>query len=60
MDTAMDTALNTTTLLLTTDTERQARDILRLLQAAEENGELDFVFNAKLGKVTERHDFDCL
>ena len=56
----MDTALNTTTLLLTTDTERQARDILRLLQAAEENGELDFVFNAKLGKVTERHDFDCL
>ena len=57
----MDTTLNSTTLTINTDNEGQAREILTILQEAEENGELDFAFNAKLGKVTERHDFDhCL
>jgi hypothetical protein len=53
--------MDTATLTINTDNEAQAREILHLLQDAEENGELDFVFNAKLGKVTERVEFDhCL
>ena len=50
-----------TTLTINTDNESHAREILHLLQDAEENGELDFQFNVRLGKVTERVEFDhCL
>ena len=46
------------TLTINTDNEIQARAILSLLTEAEENGDLDFAFNCRIGQVTERVEFD--
>jgi len=46
------------TLTINTDNESQARTILSLLTEAEENGDLDFAFNCRIGQITERVEFD--
>jgi len=46
------------TLTISTNNEIQARAILSLLSEAEENGDLDFPFNCRIGQVTEKVEFD--
>tara|TARA_R110002020_G_scaffold191427_1_gene391269 strand:- start:2029 stop:2190 length:162 start_codon:yes stop_codon:yes gene_type:complete len=50
--------MDAATLTINTDNEIQARAILTVLEAAEENGDLDFAFNCRIGQVTERVEFD--
>ncbi len=50
--------MDTATLIINTEKETQAREILSLLTEAEENGELDFAFNCRIGQVTEKVEFD--
>jgi len=50
--------MNSATLTISTDNETQAREILSVLQEAEESGELDFSFACRIGQVTEKVEFD--
>mgnify|MGYP001240734176 CR=1 FL=1 len=50
--------MDTATLTISTNNESQAREILSVLSAAEESGELDFSFDCRIGQIKEKVEFD--